>query len=88
MFELGDEISEALEGFLTERERTLFALDRRIVLYDLTNTYFEGQCAGNAKAQKEHGIRNRFHERLEAAFAQLQAGLTQKGTTKSYVRIL
>ena len=41
----------ALEGFLAERERTLFALDRRIVLYDLTNTYFEGQCAGNPKAQ-------------------------------------
>ena len=41
----------ALEGFLMEREQSLFDLERRIVLYDLTNTYFEGQCAGNPKAQ-------------------------------------
>jgi transposase len=26
-------------------------LDRSIVLYDLTNTYFEGQCAHNPKGQ-------------------------------------
>lgn len=41
----------ALEGFLVDQEQTLFDLDRRIVLYDLTNTYFEGQCAANPKAQ-------------------------------------
>ena len=41
----------ALEGFLMEREQSLFDLERRIVLYDLTNTYFEGKCAGNPKAQ-------------------------------------
>lgn len=41
----------ALEGFLADQEQTLFNLNRRIVLYDLTNTYFEGQCAGNPKAQ-------------------------------------
>ncbi len=215
----------ALEGFLTDQAQTLFDLNRRIVLYDLTNTYFEGQCAGNPKAQfgrskekrsdcplvtlglvldgdgfplgsrvfpgnasepatlktlleglqgknpiatpkpviildagiasaaniawlvehgyhyivvsrerhskdpreqdhpvlirdtersqvrvhrdidpdsgesrlycyseqkaqKEHAIRNRFHERLEAALAQLQARLNQKGTVKNYVKIL
>ena len=214
-----------LEGFLADQEQTLFNLNRRIVLYDLTNTYFEGQCAGNPKAQfgrskekrsdcplvtlglvldgdgfpvgsqvfpgnasepatlktmldglqgqnplampkpviildagiasagniawlvehayryivvsrerqvtdpreqdgallirdterrqvrvyrdidpdsgetrlychseqkaqKEHAIRNRFHERLEAALTQLQAGLTQKGTVKNYAKIL
>ena len=215
----------ALEGFLADQEQSLFALNRRIVLYDLTNTYFEGQCAGNPKAQfgrskekrsdcplvtlglvldgdgfplgsqvfpgnasepatlktmleglqgknpltlskpviildagiasadniawlvehdyhyivvsrerqvkdpreqdhpvlirdtarsqvrvyrdidpdsgetrlychseqkakKEHAIRNRFHERLEAALNQLQAGLSQKGTVKNYVKVL
>jgi transposase len=41
----------ALEDFLADQEQSLFDLNRRIVLYDLTNTYFEGQCAGNPKAQ-------------------------------------
>ena len=41
----------ALEDFLAGQEQTLFDLNRRIVLYDLTNTYFEGQCAGNPNAQ-------------------------------------
>ncbi len=41
----------ALETFLGAQEQTLFDLNRSIVLYDLTNTYFEGQCAQNPKAQ-------------------------------------
>src|SRR5664280_81512 len=41
----------ALEAFLAVQEQTLFDLNRSIVLYDLTNTYFEGQCAQNPKAQ-------------------------------------
>jgi len=41
----------ALEAFLAVQEQTLFDLNRSIVLYDLTNTYFEGQCAANPKAQ-------------------------------------
>ena len=41
----------ALEAFLADQEQTLFDLNRSIVLYDLTNTYFEGQCAANPKAQ-------------------------------------
>ena len=32
----------ALETFLSTQEQTLFDLNRSIVLYDLTNTYFEG----------------------------------------------
>lgn len=40
-----------LEAFLAIKEQTLFDLDRSIVLYDLTNTYFEGQCAANPKAK-------------------------------------
>ena len=45
-------------------------------------------CHSEQKAQKEHAIRNRFHERLEVALAQLQAGLNRKGTVKNYVKIL
>lgn len=41
---------EALERYLADRERDLFSLEENIVLYDLTNTYFEGRCAGNPKA--------------------------------------
>ncbi len=41
---------EALERHLADRERDLFSLEENIVLYDLTNTYFEGRCAGNPKA--------------------------------------
>ena len=40
-----------LEIFLAEQEQSLFDLNRHIVLYDLTNTYFEGQCSRNPNAQ-------------------------------------
>ncbi len=42
----------AIEAALVERERSLFNLDATIYLYDLTSTYFEGQCARNAKAKR------------------------------------
>lgn len=41
----------AIESFLARREQDLFDLPRSVVLYDLTNTYFEGGCASNPKAQ-------------------------------------
>ncbi len=41
---------EALEQHLSHREKELFNLDESIVLYDLTNTYFEGQCSRNPSA--------------------------------------
>ena len=43
---------EALELHLRDRERELFNLNRTIVLYDLTNSYFEGQAAANPKARR------------------------------------
>jgi transposase len=49
----------ALEAFLVDQEQTLFDLNRTVVLYDLTNTYFEGQCAGNPNAQFGHSKENR-----------------------------
>ena len=42
----------AIEQALAARERTLFNLDDTIYLYDLTSTYFEGQCPFNAQAQR------------------------------------
>lgn len=41
---------KALERHLADREKEMFSLQESIVLYDLTNTYFEGRCAGNPKA--------------------------------------
>ena len=42
----------ALEGAMFTRVCDLFGLEPSIVLYDLTNTYFEGNLAGNPKAQR------------------------------------
>ena len=38
--------------------------------------------------KKEQGLRNRFHVRLEAALAKLNADLDKKGTIKNYAKIL
>lgn len=40
-----------IEENLYQREKNLFSLEDSIFLYDLTNTYFEGVCAKNPKAQ-------------------------------------
>ena len=42
----------AIERALAARERTLFNLDARLFLYDLTSTYFEGQALQNPQAQR------------------------------------
>ncbi|MCP4111814.1 MAG: hypothetical protein GY749_40860, partial [Desulfobacteraceae bacterium] len=40
-----------IEENLYKREKTLFNLEDSLFLYDLTNTYFEGVCAKNPKAE-------------------------------------
>jgi len=40
-----------IEAHLRARENNLFSLDETIILYDLTNTYFEGRAASNSKAK-------------------------------------
>lgn len=40
-----------IEAHLRARENDLFSLDETIILYDLTNTYFEGRAASNPKAK-------------------------------------
>jgi len=42
----------AIEAARVARERSLFNLDATIYLYDLTSTYFEGECARNGKAKR------------------------------------
>jgi len=42
----------AIEKHLRERQESLFNLSRTVLLYDLTNTHFEGLCAQNPKAQR------------------------------------
>lgn len=46
------ECKDALENHLANRERDLFDLPERICLFDLTNTYFEGQALANSKAKR------------------------------------
>jgi len=40
-----------IEAHLRHRENDLFSLNETIILYDLTNTYFEGRAASNSKAK-------------------------------------
>ena len=54
LYKISDKLLQhqsALEAFLADQEQSLFDLNRSIVLYDLTNTYFEGQCSQNPNAQ-------------------------------------
>jgi transposase len=43
---------EELEVFLKNRLGTLFDIEYDLLLYDVTSTYFEGECAGNPMAQR------------------------------------
>ncbi len=43
---------EAIETHLYSQERDLFSFSETITLYDLTNTFFEGEAKGNPKAQR------------------------------------
>jgi transposase len=50
---------EALEAALFARVSELFGLDWTVTLYDLTNTYFEGEAPTNPKAQRGHSKEKR-----------------------------
>jgi transposase len=43
---------EVIESKLVDREQDLLNLDRTVLLYDLTSTYFEGLALGNPKAKR------------------------------------
>jgi transposase len=46
------ENKDSIEAHLRHQSEKLFTLERTVILYDLTNTYFEGQALGNQKAQR------------------------------------
>ena len=55
-YKIADELQknkQKIEEKLYQREKDLFQLDDIITLFDITNTYFEGQCSLNSKAK--HG---------------------------------
>lgn len=45
------QIKDSLEQYLSKRTNELFDLEDKIILYDLTNTYFEGQMRSSKKAK-------------------------------------
>ena len=45
---------ESLEKHLKNRLGDLFDLEYDLLLYDVTSTYFEGECQANPKAQRGH----------------------------------
>jgi len=62
MYQISDKLlgkKAAIESHLYDRERSLFSLHETITLYDLTNTYFEGQCKGNELAAHGHSKEKR-----------------------------
>lgn len=42
----------AIEAHLRQRQQELFQTARTVLLYDLTNSYFEGEALGNPKAKR------------------------------------
>ncbi len=50
---------DKIEKALFSRVKTLFSLPVTVTLYDLTNTYFEGEMAGNNQAARGHSKEKR-----------------------------
>lgn len=56
LYQMSDKLyghRRSIEKQLRKHEKELFGLKRSIILYDVTNTHFEGLCQSNAKAR--HG---------------------------------
>src|SRR6056297_130979 len=61
-YEIADELlayKQQIEQSLYHNETKTFSNQERVFLYDLTNTYFEGQCADNPLAQRGHSKEKR-----------------------------
>ena len=55
LYDISDRLlgkKEIIEEHLSNKEASLFSLDRTIVLYDLTNTYFEGRSLSSSLTQR------------------------------------
>lgn len=57
-------IKTALEKHLSNRTNTLFELQDKIILYDLTNTYFEGRKENSTLAQRGRSKEKRSDAKL------------------------
>lgn len=57
-------VKDELEGYLSKRTNELFDLDDKIILYDLTNTYFEGQMKNSKLAKFGRSKEKRKDARL------------------------
>ena len=56
LYRVSDELlkhRKSIETTLRDKTQNLFSLNRSVILYDVTNTHFEGICAKNPKAK--HG---------------------------------
>jgi hypothetical protein len=53
-------VKDSLENYLSKKTNELFDLQDKIILYDLTNTYFEGRMLGNRKARRGRSKEKRF----------------------------
>ncbi len=53
-------IKDSLEEKLAEKEKNVFNLERSIYLYDMTNTYFEGNMLRNPAAKRGASKEKRF----------------------------
>ena len=62
-----------IERELYAREKSLFNLEGSLVLYDLTNIYFEGDAAQNPKAKRGHSKEKRTDCKLVAMGLMLDA---------------
>lgn len=61
-YEIGDLLfahKEKIEQELFSQEKSKFSLEKRVFLYDLTNTYFEGSAKGNKRAKNGHSKEKR-----------------------------
>jgi len=67
LYEVSDKLhkhKKGIENYLTRKERSLFNLKETIILYDLTNTYFEGRAAGISNAAYGNSKEKRYDCKL------------------------
>jgi transposase len=57
-------VKDGLEAYLSQKTNELFDLDDKIILYDLTNTYFEGRMQGSKLAKFGRSKEKRKDARL------------------------
>jgi hypothetical protein len=64
---------ETIEKHLKQRLGDLFDLDNELLLYDVTSTYFEGQCKGNPQARPVRCVAVNY---TWSSLAKSRAGMT------------